>query len=76
MSKDEPIAPYLTRFTQVGDELGGVDVVVSDHDLVSFALDFTSRGKDSAMLLVGERTSQIGKGFGLIAYRKRSKEES
>ncbi len=38
MSKDEPIVPYLTRFTHVWDELGGVGVVVFDHDLVSFAL--------------------------------------
>lgn len=75
-SKDEPIATYLSRFTQVQDELGGVDVIVYDHNLVSFALLRLHKSwKGSRMLLVGERTFQIGKGFGLTACKKRSKEE-
>ena len=38
MSKDEPIITYLSRFTQVRDELGDVGVTVLEHDLVSFSL--------------------------------------
>lgn len=38
MSKDEPIVTYLSKFTKVGDELGGVGVIVPEHDLVSLAL--------------------------------------
>lgn len=34
-----------------------------------------SKDKGSRTLLVRERTFQIGKGFGLTAYRKRSEEE-
>jgi len=38
MSKGEPIITYLSKFTQVWDELGGVGVFVVDNDLMSLAL--------------------------------------
>ena len=38
MKQDEPIVTYFSRFTQVQDELGCADEVVSNHDLVSLAL--------------------------------------
>ena len=38
MKPGEPVVTYLTKFTQVRDELGGVGVTVPEHDLVSFSL--------------------------------------
>jgi hypothetical protein len=38
MEKSEPVISYLTRYTQVKEELAGVEETVSDRDMVSFAL--------------------------------------
>jgi transposase InsO family protein len=38
MAKSESVVSYLTRFTQVKDELAGVGETVPDRDMVSFAL--------------------------------------
>jgi hypothetical protein len=38
MEKSESVVSYLTRFTQVKDELAGVGENVPDRDMVSFAL--------------------------------------
>jgi len=38
MQKHGTILQYLSRFTQVRDELVGVGVIVLDDDLVSLAL--------------------------------------
>lgn len=38
MSIGEPIITYLSKFTQVRDELGGVGMTVPKHGLVNFAL--------------------------------------
>ena len=38
MRPGEPVVTYLTKFTQVRDELGGVGITVLEHDLVSFSL--------------------------------------
>lgn len=38
MAKGKPIASYLTKFTQVRDELARVNETISDNDLVSLAL--------------------------------------
>jgi hypothetical protein len=38
MQKNDTIPQYLSRFTQVHDELGGVGVNVAEDDLVSLAL--------------------------------------
>jgi len=38
MEKSESVVSYLTRFTQVKDELAGVVETVPDRDMVSFAL--------------------------------------
>lgn len=38
MSKDDSIIMYLSKITQVRNELGGVGVTVPERDLVSFAL--------------------------------------
>jgi len=69
MSKDEPIVPYLTRLTQVQDELGGMGVVVSDHDLVSFVW------KGFQDVVNRRENFPNWKDFGLTAYRKRSEWE-
>lgn len=38
MAKSESMISYITRFTQVKDKFAGVGEIVSDRDLVSFAL--------------------------------------
>jgi hypothetical protein len=38
MGKSEPVVSYLTRFTQVKEELARVEETVSDKDMVNFAL--------------------------------------
>ena len=38
MSKDEPIITYLSKFTQVQDELGGVGILPHDHEQEVFQL--------------------------------------
>lgn len=38
MRKHEPIVTYLSKFTQVRNNLGCVGVIVPEHDLVSFSL--------------------------------------
>jgi hypothetical protein len=39
MTKTENVATYLTRITQMRDELGAVGVVVADNELVRTALN-------------------------------------
>lgn len=62
MRQGEPIVTYLSKFTQVQDELGGVGVTVPECDLVSFALLGLHKswyGFQAAMS--GNKLSQLGK---------------
>jgi hypothetical protein len=43
MAKGEGVIPYLTRITQIRDELATVEVKVEDLELVRIALDGFSR---------------------------------
>ena len=47
MAKGEGVVPYLTRLTQIRDELGAVDSKTEDEELVWIALNGFSKPRDT-----------------------------
>jgi hypothetical protein len=72
MTKIENVVTYLTRLTQVRDELGVVGEAIADNDLVRTILNGVSKQWVvlwRAFLL--ERSFPVGNVFGMTLYRRR-----
>ena len=67
MVKGEGVVPYLTRLTQIRDELGEVGCKIEDEELVQIALNGFFKPWDTFVKVwwLG-RSSMIGRGCGRI----------
>jgi hypothetical protein len=72
MTKAENVVTYLTRLTQVRDELGAVGEAIADSDLVRTTLNGVSKQWVVLWraLLLG-RSFPVGNVFGMTLFRRR-----
>lgn len=75
MSKGEPIITYLSNFTQVQDELGGVGMTVADNDHVILALLGLHKPWENFQDVVSVKgIFPTWKGYGVTMSKKKSRE--
>ena len=72
MAKGEGVVPYLTRLTQIRDELGAVGSKTDDEELVRIALNGSlSHGTPLSKVLWLGRSSLIDRDYGMTLCRRR-----
>ena len=66
------MVPYLTRLTQIRDELGVVGSKIDDEELVRITLNGFSKPWDTFVKgVVARRSSLIGRDYGMTLCRRR-----
>ena len=72
MANGEGVVPYLTRLTQIRDELGVVGSKTDDEELVRMpSMDSLSHGTPLSKVLWLGRSSLIGRDYGMTLCKRR-----
>ena len=72
MAKGEGVVPYLTRLTQIRDELGVIGSKAVDEELVRITLNGFSKPWDTLLTVLWlRRSSLIGRDYGMTLCTRR-----